>query len=105
MRILASMILMVGAAFASSQVMAECSCLCVDGELKTVCTSADEAGAGPALCGSLKNLACPEAPALDDAKTYDPPDGGAENCRDAQVYDVASGDYLPTKICDMASAQ
>ena len=84
-------------------VSADCSCLCVDGAAKTVCTSSQEAAANTGLCQvQASTRACPEAPALSEPESYDPPVEGAANCRKAQIYDAATDGHLAARVCDVA---
>jgi len=87
----------------SSSASADCSCLCVDGAPKTVCTSSEEAAASPNACLlQASNRICPEAPALAEPQSYDAPVEGVVNCRKAQIYDAASDGHLAARVCDVA---
>ena len=83
---------------------AECACFCVDGELKTMCTSVGEAQENPAMCGVYSHMACPEEPGDSASASYDAPEEGATNCRDLRVYDALRGVFTSVKACDVLSA-
>lgn len=91
-------------ALLSSSASAECGCLCVNGTMKTLCTTVEEAQANPTLCDLSSPIACPtefDGPA---GATYDSPQDGADNCRDLRIYDPARGDFVSVKACDVLSA-
>ena len=87
----------------SSSASADCSCLCVDGAPKTVCTSSEEVAANSGMCRvQASHRACPEAPALTEPESYDAPMEGVANCRKAQIYDAATDGHLTARVCDVA---
>ncbi|HEX7035343.1 MAG TPA: hypothetical protein VF210_06185 [Pseudomonadales bacterium] len=91
------------AALASSPaaVRADCSCLCLDGAYRPVCTSAEEVSQNRNLCLALAQRTCPAAPAGDSLATLHPPTEGVDNCREAEVFDDASGEFLTARVCDV----
>lgn len=96
--------LAVAAVLASSPtaVRADCSCLCLDGAYRPVCTSAEEVTQNRDLCLALAQRSCPAAPAGDALATYAPPTEGVQNCREAEVFDDASGGFVTARVCDVA---
>jgi len=87
----------------SAQASAVCECYCVDGVLRTLCSGVDEAQQGVTQCLDRAASLCPVAdPSA--SQTYDPPEEGAENCRDAKVWDPAAGEFKTRKICDVTDA-
>jgi hypothetical protein len=82
---------------------AACSCQCVDGVARTLCSSIDEAQGDPVACLSAAGPRdCPrpdpeEAPPL----LYEGP-AGAAHCRAAQLWDPRVGGYTVTaKVCEL----
>jgi hypothetical protein len=76
-----------------------CSCECVDGVPRTICTQLEEAAADPSLCGLEPPLCDPVGEPL-SAKRFDPPPG-ARDCREAALADAsAKGDPTIVKVCD-----
>lgn len=87
----------------SSSPPAPCQCLCMDGSYRTLCTSLEDARAGIDACVGALPGQCPtslNAPAA----SYPSPGAGAANCRDAQVFDRASGEHIMVKVCDALPA-
>ncbi len=82
---------------------ANCSCQCVEGVARTVCTSIDEARANPTQCRvGAAAIACSAAPtAVEPPQRYAAP-SGASDCRERRVWDPATNAYtLLAKICDL----
>jgi hypothetical protein len=100
MRFLPVAFALCGLSLAPMQAAADCSCLCVDGTFRPICTSADEVVPNRGLCLARTTQACPRAPQA-EPESFAPPVDGAENCRQAQVYDAAEGEYLPARVCDV----
>lgn len=92
------------AALLSSGANADCACLCVDGNMKTLCSSVEEAQANPTLCDLSSPMACPSDFRGPEGATYDSPHDEATNCRDLRVYDPARGDFVSVKACDVLNA-
>lgn len=84
---------------------ADCSCLCVDGKLQAVCTESGEVAGNRGICQVRAAETCPTPPDVGELETYQAPEEGVENCRQAQVYDAASGDYLTARVCDVKAAE
>jgi hypothetical protein len=90
-----------GAALNAGEVVADCSCLCLDGAYRPVCTSAEEVGQNRGLCLALASQSCPEAPEVDGLTSYAAPVEGVENCRQTQVFDGNAGDFVAARVCDV----
>lgn len=88
----------------STSASAECACFCVNGNLKTMCTTIDEAQQEPTLCGVFDYEACPSESGERPSASYDAPEEGATNCRDIRVYDALRGVFQDVKACDVLSA-
>ncbi len=85
----------------SQGAVAECQCLCMDGQAKTLCSSVGEARSNVDLCGPQVPGRCPvnlQAPA---AESYPAPAEGAVNCRDVELFDPATRAHLGFKACDV----
>ena len=82
-----------------SMSQAICSCECVDGAPRTICTKLDEAAADPSLCGLDPPLCSPVGTPASRVR-FDPPPG-ARDCREAALAD-ADGKSDPTtvKVCE-----
>lgn len=80
---------------------ADCACFCANGELKTLCTTVEEAQANPALCPVYAASSCPLSSADAGGASYEAPAKGATNCRDLQVWDSVRGRYVDVKACDV----
>jgi hypothetical protein len=83
-----------------------CACRCVEGTARTVCTTLDEAAANPQLCASTTPHAeCPIAPAGFEPQQFPPPVPGALDCREARLWEPATGGYTTTtRVCDTVRA-
>jgi len=82
---------------------ANCSCQCIDGVARTVCSRVDEAQANPNACGTgARKTVCAAAPApAETPQRYTPPAGGAD-CRGRRLWDPRSGSYsVIAKVCDL----
>jgi hypothetical protein len=96
--------LLLGGLAYSGMAAATCSCQCIDGVARTLCSTLDEARGNPSLCRDAAGLiACPTpqspnaAPAL-----YDGPEGTA-GCHGARLWDPNSGEYgVEAKVCELA---
>ena len=94
--------LMAGFAFIANPAWANCSCQCVEGAARTVCTSVDEARADPSACGVLPHrVACePASQTAAPPRRFDPPPG-AKNCHAVRMWDPRRNDYsVIAKVCD-----
>lgn len=80
---------------------AECGCYCVDGGLRTLCSTVAEAQAEPELCAAAVATRCPVQLESPPASGYAPPNEVVTNCRDIRVYDPARGSYLNRRACDL----
>lgn len=92
------------AALTGAGAAADCSCLCLDGAYRPVCTSADEVGQNRDLCLSLASQSCPEAPEGAALSSHPAPVEGVENCRQTQVFDGRAGDFVTARVCDVVPA-
>ena len=88
----------------ASWAMAQCDCYCVDGALRTLCTGLEEAQAGDNLCAGRDLGTCPASLDPLAPQSYAAPADGAENCRDARVWNVEASSYVTLKICDAIDA-
>src|SRR5262245_10560917 len=76
---------------------AACTCRCVEGVARTICTTLEEAAANPQLCTSMTPHAeCPPAPAGFEPQQFAPPVPGAQDCREARLWDPETGSYTIT---------
>lgn len=78
-----------------------CSCQCMNGEPRTLCSDFAEAQSQRDLCGRPPlRLAC--APATDTTETrLDSPIEGAHGCRTTTLWDAKAGAYsTPIKVCE-----
>jgi hypothetical protein len=83
---------------------AACSCQCLDGAPKTLCTSVEEAAENPDLCTADPPL-CPAVGTPITPQRFVAPDG-AQNCRAAELWDPSEGeDASIAKVCDPARAR
>ena len=88
---------------------ADCACICVEGEAKTLCDALGDAQANPSACqADTGNSNCPaiENPG---STPVDPPEGAegaaVQNCRSVRVWDPATRGYTSSaNICDLADA-
>ena len=99
--------LLLGAVAASAGAEAACSCQCIDGVARTLCSTIDEARENPALCRDAAGLiACPAPRTPNAAPTlYDGPDGTA-GCHGAWLWDPDSGEYVvEAKVCGLAAGE
>lgn len=80
-----------------------CSCLCVEGSLRTLCTNIVEAQLNPALCGPTASIYCPalSADEVGEREIYDSPFAEGVGCREVRVWDPASEGYTAVKVCDV----
>jgi len=86
-------------AFLPPKSQALCSCECVDGAPRTICTKLDEAAGDPSLCG-LDPPLCPPVSTPATRARFDPPPG-ARDCREAALADTtpdAKSEIV--KVCD-----
>ena len=102
MRFLSIVAALAGLALTPTYAAAECSCLCLDGVYQPVCTSAEEVGANRGLCQAQAGLGCPTPTDAAELESYAAPVDGVANCRQAQVYDAAAGDFVAARVCDVA---
>ncbi len=82
-----------------------CECACVEGRALTLCDSLDQAQENPHQCAN--SLQCPsfEASQPDSLRLLlDPPQDGAVNCRQVQVWDTLAESYRVKRICDVLSS-
>lgn len=80
----------------------DCECFCLDGVPRTLCTSVTAAAARVDRCAGRAPALCPARLEVDVPRQYAAPVAGAENCRDAHVYDSAAGAHRPVRVCDVA---
>jgi len=96
--------LVLGGLAASGGAAATCSCQCIDGVARTLCSTLDEARGNPTLCRDAAGpIACP-APGTPNAAPalYDGPEGTAL-CHGARLWDPNSREYaVEAKVCELA---
>ena len=96
--------LVVGAfACGAGSAAANCTCQCIEGVARTLCTTLDEAQANPTRCGTgEQKVACAVAPTSAAApQRYEPP-SGAVDCRGARLWDPKTDSYgVVAKVCDL----
>jgi hypothetical protein len=97
MKSLVTLILIV----AGSSAWADCACFCVDGELRTMCSTVEEAQGNPTLCATYQGVACPVDSDQGDSVSYDSPKDGAVDCRNERVWDSLEGAFTDVKVCDV----
>ncbi len=83
-------------------VRAECACLCLDGTYQTVCNTLEEVRATQSSCQSQAGQGCPIAHNAPAPRRYGAPQDGADNCRDAAIYDPAEDRHRTVRVCDAA---
>lgn len=77
----------------------DCECFCVEGQLKTLCSTLAPAKASVDLCHRSVDCTMPLAEPF-SPEDYDTPTQGAENCRSARVWRRNFEDHQVVKICD-----
>lgn len=80
----------------------DCACLCIDGAARTVCRNLAEAQANPNLClaAGIRD-SCPLPAGEFTPERFTSPSPGAEDCREARVWDPKTGDYNHVaRVCD-----
>ena len=87
-----------------SAAWSDCACFCVDGNLKTLCSTVEEAQENPAVCPLAESSVCPTSSDAASGWTYESEDEGAVNCRDVRVWDADDGVFHDVKACDVLSA-
>jgi len=86
----------------TSPARADCTCRCVDGVARTLCTGLDEAATRIDTCGDAPPTCPPPALAADVAR-FDPPPG-ATQCRSARLLDPATRAYsVDARICEVGA--
>ena len=86
----------------SAAAWADCGCFCVDGALKTMCSTVEEAQGNPSLC-AFYGGSCPQEQDDSSGASYDAPAEGATDCRDRRVFDPLSRSFVTIKACDVLS--
>lgn len=89
-------------AIASPPAAALCGCYCVDGVPRTLCSRMEEARDGAGHCHGVAPTGCPAALDSLELRFYDAPVEGAEDCRDARVWDADASAYTTRKICELS---
>jgi hypothetical protein len=89
---------------ASSGAAASCTCQCVEGAARTVCTSIEEAQANPSRCDEAgRTIACTAPPTATDAPQRYAAPSGASDCRERRLWDPKTNTYdVIAKVCDLA---
>jgi hypothetical protein len=77
----------------------DCECFCVEGQLKTLCSTLVPAKASVDLCHRSADCTMPLAEPF-SPEAYDTSTQGAENCRSARVWRRNFEDHQVVKICD-----
>jgi hypothetical protein len=82
---------------------AACSCQCIDGVARTLCSSVDEARDNPAACRTAAGpIDCPPPDQLEPAPALYEGPAGAAHCRAARLWDPDSGGYaVSAKVCQL----
>lgn len=83
-----------------------CSCQCLEGRARTVCTTLDEAVAGGDACRhGLQRVTCPDAAPPAPAQPLESPAAGAYECRTTHLLDPAANTYsIPARVCETTPA-
>ena len=87
-------IVVLGGVLLAGSAEAACTCACVNGEMKPLCESSIEIApiCGPQICPivppSIAPIEVPRIPPL-----------GASSCRQAQVFNQATGEYRWQSVC------
>ncbi len=82
---------------------AVCSCQCIEGVARTLCSRQEEARENPSACGTgAQKVVCVAAPPPPDLpERFAPPDG-ATDCRAQRLWDPHSDRYsVVAKVCDL----
>jgi hypothetical protein len=96
------LMLLIGMLYSASG-NAACECLCVEGRWQTLCAGIEDAAARRNHCIDRAQESCP-APGEDFEPTiYAAPVDGAENCRDARIWDPRQRAYVARRVCDVAA--
>ena len=95
-------LLMAALTAASAPAAALCGCYCVDGVPRTLCSRMGEAREGAGYCAGVAPASCPAALDPLEPRLYDAPLEGAEDCRDARVWDADAAAYTTRKICELS---
>ena len=84
-------------------VFGHCSCLCVEGSPRTLCTGILEAQLNPSLCSPAAASLCPalSVDELGERRSYVSPFNAGVNCREVRVWDPVSDGYRAVKVCDV----
>jgi len=98
--IVTSLIFILGsAAWADDDSDNMCACFCVEGSLKTLCTDVGHAQDDPNECYVSEVTICPNPTGEASSWSYDAPEEGATNCRDARVWENHA--FAIIKVCDV----
>ena len=100
--VIAGILLLVGAT-AAMPAAATCSCQCIEGVARTLCSRQEEARENPSACGTgAQRVVCAAAPPPPSLpERYAPPDG-ATDCRSQRLWDPHSDRYsVVAKVCDL----
>ena len=103
MRTMIAGILFAVCAAAAAPAAAICSCQCIEGVARTLCSRPEEARENPSACGiGAQKIACVAAPPpADPPERYAPPDGGRD-CRSQRLWDPHTDRYsVVAKVCDL----
>jgi hypothetical protein len=101
---LSAVVLLANLMLDAAAVSPACECFCIDGSLKTLCTSLEAAAERVDRCAGRIPARCPIRLEVDAVGQYAAPVAGAENCRDAHVYDPGAGQHRAIRVCDVAPA-
>jgi hypothetical protein len=80
-----------------------CSCQCIEGVARTLCSRQEEARENPSACGTgAQKVACVAAPPPPNLpERFAPPDG-ASDCRAQRLWDPHTDRYsVVAKVCDL----
>ena len=90
----------------SIDAQALCSCQCLEGRARTVCTTLDEAVAGSDPCRhGLQRVVCPDAAPPAPSQLLESPAAGAYECRTTHLLDPAANTYsIPARVCETTPA-
>ena len=93
--LLIPILLIIISSFTTNQAQASCSCKCVNGQVRAICSSSNEL---PPICSPR---VCPlTPPKVKPIDTPSVPPIGTKRCTNKQVYNDATYQYEWKKVCE-----
>ena len=103
MRIVIVWVLMAAFAGGATPAAANCSCQCIEGVARTLCSRVEEARDNPTACGTgAQRVVCAAIPPSATVPERFTPPKGASDCRAQRLWDPHSDRYtVVAKVCDL----